>query len=204
MAETAHPVHKLIWKIFHFSGNQRPIPWGSSMRYTRDRLGQLFAKAGYTKGAEIGVRKGKFSRVLLKANPDLHMLCVDPWAPYGGRKYTKEKQDHIFEVCQETLKPYADRVTYIRKTSMEAVRDIEKESLDFVFIDGNHLFDFAMEDIIHWSRRVRSGGIVACHDFHYGSNVEVVEAIMAYTRANHIDPWYNTKESQPTAYWVKP
>lgn len=174
------------------------------MRYPRERLGNLFAEAGFNYGAEIGVRKGKFSRVLLAANPDLHILCVDPWMPYGGRKYTKEKQDHIFEVCKETLKPFGDRVTYIRKTSMEGVKDVKKGSLDFVFIDGNHLFDYAMEDIIHWSRRVRSGGIIAVHDFHYGSNVEVVEAVNAYTRAKHIDPWYCTKESQPTAYWVKP
>jgi len=202
MAEKNHPVHKLIWKHFHFRDKDRPIPWGSSMRYTRDRLGGLFADAGYTKGAEVGVRKGKFSRVLCKANPDLHMFCVDPWMPYGGRKYTKEKQDGLYEVAQKTLEPY--NVTFIRKTSMEGVRDFEEGSLDFVYIDGNHLFDFVMEDIIHWSRRVRSGGIIAVHDFHYGSNVEVVEAVMAYTRANHIDPWYVTKESQPTAYWVKP
>jgi len=202
MAETKHPVHKLIWKHFHFSGNQRPIPWGSSMRYSRDKLGKLFADAGYTKGAEIGVRKGKFSLVLCKANPNLHMFCVDPWMPYGGRKYTKEKQDGLFEIAKKTLAPY--NVTFIRKTSMEGVKDFKENSLDFAYIDGNHLFDFVMEDIIHWSRRVRSGGIVACHDFHYGSNVEVVEAVMAYTRANHIDPWYVTKESQPTAYWVKP
>ena len=202
MAETKHPVHKLIWKHFHFSGNQRPIPWGSSMRYTRDRLGKLFFDAGYTKGAEIGVRKGKFSRVLCKANPDLHMFCVDPWMPYGGRKYTKEKQDGLFEIAKKTLAPY--NVTFIRKTSMEGVKDFEENSLDFAYIDGNHLFDFVMEDIIHWSRRVMSGGIIAVHDFHFGSNVEVVEAVSAYTRANHIDPWYVTKESQPTAYWVKP
>ena len=202
MAETKHPVHKLIWKHFHFSGNQRPIPWGSSMRYSRDRLGILFAEAGYTKGAEVGVRKGMFSRVLCKANPDLHLYCVDPWMPYGGRKYTQEKQDALLEVCKKTLEPY--NVTIIRKTSMDAVKDFDENYLDFVYIDGNHKFDFAMEDIIHWSRIVRPGGIVACHDFHYGSNVEVVMAVEAYTRANHIDPWYVTKESQSTAYWVKP
>ena len=202
MAEMKHLVHKLIWKHFHFSGNQRPVPWGSSMRYKRTRLGELFADAGYTEGAEVGVRKGKFSRVLCEANPELHLFCVDPWMPYGGRKYTQERQDGLLAECKKLLAPY--NVTIIRKTSMEGVKDIKEKSLDFVYIDGNHLFDFVMEDIIHWSRRVRSGGIVACHDFHFGSNVEVVEAVNAYTRANHIDPWYVTKESQPTAYWVKP
>jgi len=204
MAETTHAAHKTIWNVFHFNNKQKPIPWGSSVRFKRDKFGELFAQAGFTKGAEVGVRKGKFSRCLLKANPDLHMTCVDPWIQYGRQFYTQKKQDEIFDICKKTLEPWKDQVTFIRKTSMEGVKDIPMESLDFVYIDGNHLFDFVMEDIIHWSRRVRPGGIIACHDFHYGSNVEVVEAITAYTRANHIDPWYVTKEAQPTAYWVKP
>ena len=54
------------------------------MRYKRNRLGELFYEAGYTNGAEVGVRKGAFSKILLDANPDLHMYCVDPWMPYGG------------------------------------------------------------------------------------------------------------------------
>ena len=201
MAEMKHPVHKVIHRVFHFSSKDRPIPWGSSFRYKRGLLAELFKEAGFTTGAEIGVRKGKFTRHLCKANPDLHMLCVDPWMPYG-KFYSAERQERIYNTCLKTLEGY--NVTIIRKASMDAVNDIPLESLDFVYIDGDHTFDHVMEDIIHWSQRVRSGGIIACHDFHYGSNVDVVEAVKAYTRAHHIDPWYVTKEAQPTAYWVKP
>jgi len=201
MAEMKHPVHKIIWKVFHFSPRDRPIPWGSSVRYKRDLFPVLFKEAGFTKGAEIGVRKGKYTRAFCQANPNLHMLCVDPWMAYG-KFYSQERQNRIYESCLEILNGY--NVTIIRKTSMEAVKDVPFDSLDFVYIDAEHHFDYVMEDIIHWARRVRSGGIIACHDFHYGSNVDVVEAVKAYTRAHHIDPWYVTKESQPTAYWVKP
>jgi hypothetical protein len=202
MIKTKHPAHKHIRRVYRYEEKDRPIPWGSSMRYKRSRLGIVFAKAGYKIGAEVGVRKGKFTKILCEANPDLKMYCIDPWMPYGRAYYTKEKQDHLFEVCKKTLEPY--NAVIIRKTSMDAVRDFEYDSIDFVYIDANHEFDFVMEDIIHWSRRVRPGGIVACHDFHYGSNVDVFEAVTAYTRAHHIDPWYVTKEAQPTAYWVKP
>lgn len=200
MAEMEHPVHKIIWKVFHFSPKDRPIPWGSSVRYKRDLFPILFEKAGFTSGAEIGVRKGKYTRAMCEANPSLHVLCVDPWSAYNVR-YPQEKQDKIYQDCLKILEDY--NVTIVRKTSMEAVKDVPLESLDFVYIDGDHTFDYVMEDIIHWAKRIRPGGIIACHDFHYGSNVDVVEAVKAYTRAHHIDPWYVTKESQPTAYWVK-
>jgi len=201
MSEIKHPVHKIIWKTFGFKQVERPIPWGSSMRFKRNLLANVFLEAGFKQGAEIGVRRGKFSRTLIQENPNLHMLCVDPWIPYGIR-YSAEKQESIYQDCLKTLEGY--NVTIVRKTSMDAVKDVTLESLDFVYIDGEHHFDYVMEDIIHWSKRVRSGGVIACHDYHYGNNVDVVDAVNAYTHANHIDPWYVTKEVEPTAYWVKP
>ena len=37
--------------------------------------------------------------------------------------------------------------------SEEAVPTIQDESLDFVYIDGNHTFDDVMFDLILWSRK---------------------------------------------------
>lgn len=194
-------VHKMIWNIFDLKEENRPVPWGSSSRFKRDRIPILFANLGFNKGAEIGVRRGKFSRQFCEANRNLHLFCIDPWMAYHVR-YDQDKQDAIYRECVNNLTGL--NVTFIRKTSMDAVKDIVPDSLDFAYIDGDHSFDFIMEDIICWSKCVRPGGIVACHDYHHGHNVEVVFAVDAYTRAHHIDPWYVTKESQPTAYWVKP
>lgn len=200
MAEQHEKTHRMIREVFRYSQGYCGIPWGSSARYKRDLFPVLFAKCGFTKGAEIGVRRGAFTKQMCEANQQLHMLCVDPWAAYG--RYTQRRQDGIFAECLKNLANC--NVTIIRKTSMEAVGEVPVDSLDFAYIDGHHGFDYVCEDIIHWSRRVRSGGIVALHDYHHGRGVDVVEAVNAYTRAHHIDPWYVTKESQPTAYWVKP
>ena len=176
------------------------IPWGSSGRYKRDLFPVLFAKCGFQRGAEIGVRRGEFTRQMCRANPQLHMLCVDPWAAYG--RYSQLRQDGIYAECLRNLE--GCNVTIVRQPSLVAVLDVPPGSLDFVYIDGHHGFDWVCQDIIQWSERVRVGGIVAIHDYHYGRGVDVVEAVNAYTRAHHIDPWYVTKEAQPTAYWVKP
>ncbi len=192
--------HKTIRRIFHFNDcAYQAIPWGSSQKYGRDLFPVLFAKLGFNVGAEIGVRRARFSVKLCKANPKLKLYCIDPWAAYG--RYTQEKQDSILELAKKNLDGYSASI--IRKPSMEALADIEDESLDFCCIDGEHTFDYCCPDIIYWSKKVRTGGIITVHDYHYGRNVQVVEAVNAYTRAHHIDPWYVTKETQPTAYWVK-
>ena len=189
-----------IRKIFHFRGENHSLPWGTSKRYGRDLFPILFARAGRNIGAEIGVRKGRFSKKICEANPNLKLFCVDPWYAYD--RYTQEMQDQLYEEAVKNLAPY--NTVIIRKTSMDALNDFEDKSLDFVHIDGNHTFDFVCPDLIFWVKKVKSGGIITLHDYHCGLDYGVVNAVDAYTRSHHIDPWFVTKESQPTAFWVNP
>jgi len=165
---------------------------------TRDTLGDVFRYAGLNKGVEVGVREGAFSVVLCQKNPDIELYCVDKWrvkrsSRIGKRYYRKAKKN---------LAPY--HAVLVKKTSMEAVKDFADDSLDFVYIDANHEFDYVCPDIIFWSQKIRQGGIVACHDYYNHPRGGVVRAVDAYTGSHHIDPWYVTKEIFPTAFWVKP
>ena len=77
---------------------------------------------------------------------------------------------------------------------MDAVRKVKEGTLDWVYIDANHKFDYAMEDIIAWSRRVRRGGICSGDDYYELSakwnDGGVPDAVRAYTQANRIAVWY--------------
>ena len=48
------------------------------------------------------------------------------------------------------------------------------ESLDFVFIDGNHEYDFVFSDIKNWLPTVKCGGVLAGHDYHAPSVISAV------------------------------
>jgi hypothetical protein len=86
---------------------------------------------------------------------------------------------------------------------MDAVRKIKNESLDFVYIDGFHDFDWVMPDLIFWAQKVRRHGIVAGHDYYPFFRAGVMFAVDAYTRAHNINDWYVTREKEPTWFWVK-
>lgn len=171
-------------------------------RLTRDMLAELFATWDFKNGAEIGVRAGKFSEVLCKAIPGLNLICVDPWSTGDFRSKTigQEQQDQYYRECVERLKPYSAQI--MRTTSMEAVREIPDGSLDFVYIDGNHQFDWVMSDIIWWARKVRTDGIVAGHDLYKFKRAGVVEAVEIYTRMHKIHEWFMTDEKEPTWFWA--
>ena len=127
-------------------------------------LARLFAALGFRQIAEIGVLKGGFSATLWKENREATIYCVDPWEAYEGyaEPYTQQAMDEIHSIAVKRLAGMGCRI--IRKTSMEALGDFEDESLDAVYIDANHRFEYVTQDIAGWSKKVRSGGIVSGHD----------------------------------------
>ncbi len=189
-------INRLIRRRLRISG-QEVLPYIG--KYTRNRLGELFCELGYKVGAEIGVFRGDNAETLLKGNPGLKLFCIDPWAWEGLERW--------FGRIQVRLASYD--VTYIRKTSMEALEHFPDNFLDFVYIDALHDFDNAMRDIIEWSKKVRHGGIVAGHEYIHmrldraGHSCGVIAATKGYVEGHGIQQWFVTSEPIPTFFWVK-
>lgn len=192
---------KLIDAVKKFKGNPVEIP-----NCSRNDLPLYFKDLGFKKGAEIGVDKGEFSEEIAKSG--LILYAIDPWKMYSD--YTdsrgQEKLEEIYNNTQKRLSSYSN-VTIIRKTSMEALNEIEDDSLDFVYIDGNHQLKYVIEDLFEWSKKVKLGGIIAGHDYIYTNPktqagiCHVIHALNAYTKAYKIEDLYllgskNAKEGE--------
>lgn len=164
---------------------------------TRNDFAKFLGDFAFNKGAEIGVRRGDYSEVLLRMNKDLNLMSIDPWFRSG----------HHLVAAGRKLEPYKERVKMWRIKSLDAAREVADESLDFVYIDALHDFDNAMVDIITWSKKVRKGGIVAGHDYMSYPDFGVIEAVNAYTKWHNIRQWWITEEKIatvfPSWFWVK-
>jgi hypothetical protein len=175
--------------------------------FTRERLAMLLGEIGFTRGAEIGVAEGIYSNVLCTHITPIELYCVDLWDTYYRSDKpdvplkNKGQQDRCLELAHEKLDRYG--VTFIRKPSVEAAKEIPDESLDFVYIDADHGFDFVMQDLIVWSRKVRPGGIVAGHDYYRFRGAGVVNAVDAYTTAHQIHEWFVDDQRETTFFWAK-
>ena len=51
--------------------------------------------------------------------------------------------------------------------SVAAAHTYHEQTLDFVFIDANHTEEAVRRDLIAWLPRVRSGGVLAGHDWNH-------------------------------------
>lgn len=153
---------------------------------------QMLAERGAVNGIEVGTDHGQYAKQLFEGIPNLKLSCVDSWSPYteGNEVHDQANVDQIYEEAKNRLAPYNCKI--MRMTSMEAVRWVPDESLDFVFLDANHEYEYVLEDIIEWTKKVKVGGIVAGHDYKVDPvrNYGVIEAIQKYTSDNHIAPWF--------------
>jgi hypothetical protein len=188
-----------IFSRFRFV-SKRDISPLCSKRGTRDTLGDVYADAGFTTGAEIGVRAGNYSKIICSKVPGVKYTCIDPWTQHNS--ISNERQDLYFKAAKENLSSF--NVTFLKTTSMEALKNIGDAELDFVYIDGDHLFDYVITDIVFWAKKVKRGGIVAVHDYCNCYRGGVIKAVDAYVYCHKIDPWFVTGELMPTAFWVNP
>ena len=175
----------------------------------RGTFASLFRELAFAKGAEIGVGDGENAKFLLDNIPNLKLFCIDPWLSYHGldRSLSQSRQDGSYEATKKTLSGYNCEI--IREFSLEAAKVIADNSLDFVFIDGNHTFQYVTNDIAEWSRKVRKGGIVSGHDFHADPGgrhpCHVQNVVRAWTEVYHIRPWFHIKKMEKCNmwFWVK-
>lgn len=198
-------IDRAIRKKFRVKRRIRDIlPFIGWLKSTRKDLNDLFRELNYSYGAEVGVYHGLHAKQMYKNIPNLKLICVDPWVAFSRK--TDEQMEGVFQQCKRRLRPWNPE--YIRMTSVEAAKQVEDESLDFVYIDGLHDFDSVMMDLICWCPKVKSGGIVSGHDYFQSYQIGVVRAVDAYTFAHNVTEWYITGgmklvDKHPSYFWVK-
>lgn len=120
---------------------------------------------------EIGSYTGRSALAMLPTIAAMrgHLYCVD-WfqgstgctdplaASYTGRDIQAVFQRNIAEAG------YAECVTIIRGTSLDAARVFAPGVADLLFLDADHRYSSVSADIRAWRPALRPGGVFAGHD----------------------------------------
>ena len=126
------------------------------------------------RGVEIGVLRGLVSFKLLREFPTLMLWGVDPYLVWPKGVYQtkcmahwdQRKWDETHEeVLSKSRDEFGERFKLMRTVSLAAVESFEDGFFDFVFIDGNHGYDWVKADIEAWWPKVCAGGLCAGHDY---------------------------------------
>lgn len=122
------------------------------------------------KGVEVGTFTGEFSKEIMELwGGTLYM--VDVWSPLNNNEYN-DSSNHgnfqkgaIFGAAIDNISGYENRAIMIRANSEKASEIFADESLDFVYIDANHAYDYVVQDIQLWYPKIKPGGCLCGHDY---------------------------------------
>jgi predicted O-methyltransferase YrrM len=138
----------------------------------------LIRERDYKFGIEIGVLMGGHAKAMLD-NTNLSLLIgIDPYKMYEQDIWGVEDQegfDNIYEFAMGRLDH--ERYEHLRMTSDEAYSLLFDDEYDFVFIDGLHTYGQIKKDLDNYSKIIRKGGVIACHDYNHESFPLLTNAI---------------------------
>lgn len=160
------------------AGDAPPPAADLALRAPKRHQNRLRMLAGMPKGgrcAEIGVWDGGFSAAILEVTQPAELVLIDPWellAARGEGEWTHAR--HKEAASMSALRANVEarygampNVTIRQGFSAEILAGYPDGHFDWVYIDGNHLYDFVRQDLELARRKVRKGGTIAGDDFYW-------------------------------------
>lgn len=147
---------------------------------------------------EIGTLEGSNAKSILKELNVKKLYIVDPYENYldysNSEPNTVKKLRKYQNRAKRRLRKHGDKIIWVKKLSDDAIGDIPPE-VDFVYIDGNHEYEYVKKDMENYSKKLKKGGILAGHDI--TSFPGVGEALVEFCSERKIKPRITV-----TDWWV--
>lgn len=146
---------------------------------------------------EVGTWKGAFALKIIATLKPSKFSAVDPYELFPGMVSAPSIEYNN----QESLDQLAINVTklleasngrLIREKSVDAASRFQDNSIDFVYIDGDHTLEGIQADINAWWPKVKTGGIFCGDDYNPGKTGKgfkygVVEGVNDFAQKNNLD-----------------
>lgn len=133
---------------------------------------------------EIGAWLGKSSFYLVGNHSDsCNIFIVDTWRGSSDELQSTHKiaqERDIFIDFMKNMKIHHGKFSPIRALSTDASKIFDNNSLDFIFIDGDHSYAGVKSDIEMWLPKLVTNGIIAGHDYsqHFPGVIAAVNEII--------------------------
>jgi len=146
---------------------------------------------------EIGVLRGANAYSIMQHLDIKQLYLVDPYIIYddGTNYYPNRSKD--LEIAKRTLKIFKNKIKFIFQLSEDAHKEFLPNTVDFVYIDGNHLYDWVKKDIEFYYPLVKKGGFIGGHDFRADCE-GLCRAVLEFVDKNKL-----TLHGYKTDWWIK-
>ena len=129
-------------------------------------------------GAWLGKSTAYMGVEILNSGKQIRFDVVDTWQGSEGELdawHSLAKQEDIFQLFTKNTQAVAAVVSPVRSSSVEAAKSYPDGSIDFIFIDANHSYEFVKADIAAWYPKLKKGGYIGGHDYNWESVKRAVD-----------------------------
>jgi hypothetical protein len=127
---------------------------------------------------EIGIAMGFHVETIAKEFKDLACYGIDPYVPYdpsdsfndiGKIEPSLSIQTNFDLFCSSVVNRLSkyDNFKHIRESSATGHRYFSDESVDLIFVDGDHTYEAVKEDCTMWWNKLKTGGIMCWDDYYW-------------------------------------
>lgn len=139
---------------------------------------------------EIGIAMGFHIETIAKQFQDVTCYGIDPYIPYdpndsfndiGKIEPSLSVQENFNLFCSSVtgrLKKYSN-FKHIRESSDSAYKLFQDESIDLIFVDGDHTYDAVKKDCNFWWDKLKTGGIMCWDDYSWSGVKQAVNEFVS-------------------------
>jgi len=138
---------------------------------------------------EVGIGYGFHARHILE-NTNVNLILVDPskWYPNDWFAVDVINNGGGFEnlvlKIKKMLSPFENRYKWFRKNSIDVTNnEVGDDTVDVVFIDGNHEYDYVRKDLDFWWKKLKKGGYLLGDDYNMRFP-GVIQAVNEFAKNN--------------------
>ncbi|MEM1212991.1 MAG: glycosyltransferase [Planctomycetota bacterium] len=190
---------------------------------------ELINKLGLKTGVEVGVAFGGHSAAILKLTAISRLTGVDAYTHRPGyddpMNLPQPAFDELHQFATGRLKTFGNRFNLLRQDAVQAARQFvdaplddaaghapptgEDAPLDFVYLDADHSEAGLRRELAAWFPKIRTGGILAGHDYGHRDFPGVQRAVDPFVgrlgltaQRGPLGLWWIVKPPCPVTYFI--
>ena len=101
--------------------------------------------------------------------------------------YVIRLEPYSIESVEKLLKKYKNNINIIKGNSNKALKELNLDNFDYVFLDGGHRYETVLSDLKSLTKVIKKNGVILCDDYDLTYAPGVKKAIDEYVLLNNFN-----------------
>jgi hypothetical protein len=198
MSEEFDTFYNDLIEIYRCGGKDgKPGGWAS---YYYGIFSKCVRENNFKTCVEVGIGYGFHAKEILDTTNVEKLYLVDPMCYYPNDLFADDVLSYggfekLVKNIKINLNEQKDRYTWYRCPSLSITNEqIPDESVDAVFIDGDHSYEAVSKDLPFWWKKIRAGGWILGDDYN-SCHPGTTKAVDEFANNNNLKIEFLTQEN---------